>query len=128
MWASCRSALGPQVVAIALIGLGVTGCSDSDRFVNPFASDNSSRNEVTGSVPPGGSGRIESRPMPQPGGNSGEGTSGGGRGMGSFRPGNGDITGTVTPAAPPPKWTWEGGKPIVVAPGENLETISRRYG
>jgi murein DD-endopeptidase MepM/ murein hydrolase activator NlpD len=128
MWASRRSALGPQVVAIALIGLGVTGCSDSDRFVNPFASENPSRNEVTGSVPPGGSGRIESRPMPRPSGNSGEGTSGGGRGMGSYQLGNSDITGTVTPAAQPPKWTWEGGKPIVVAPGENLEAISRRYG
>jgi murein DD-endopeptidase MepM/ murein hydrolase activator NlpD len=28
----------------------------------------------------------------------------------------------------PPKWTWEGGKPIIVAPGETLETISRRHG
>ena len=122
MCVSRRSAFGPQVVAIALIGLGVAGCTDSDRFTNPFASDNS-RNEVTGSVPPGGSGRIESRPMPHPAGNYAEGTSGGGRGMGSYQPGSGDITGTV-----PPKWTWEGGKPIIVAPGETLETISRRHG
>ena len=123
MCVSRRSAFGPQVVAIALIGLGVAGCTDSDRFTNPFASDNS-RNEVTGSVPPGGSGRIESRPMPHPAGNYAEGTSGGGRGMGSYQPGGGDITGAVTP----PKWTWEGGKPIIVAPGETLETISRRQG
>jgi len=126
MWALRQSALGPQVVAIALMGLGVAGCSDSDRFVNPFASDNSSRSEVTGSVPPGGSGRVESRPMPRLGGSSGEGSSGGGRGMGSYQAANSDITGAVGPARP--KWTWEGGKPIIVAPGENLETISRRYG
>ena len=122
-----RPAFGPQVVAIALIGLGVAGCSDSDRFANPFASDNS-RNEVTGSSPPGGSGRVESRPLPHLAGNSHEGISGGGRGMGSYQPGNGDVTGTLGPAAPPPKWTWEGGRPIIVASGENLETISRRYG
>jgi murein DD-endopeptidase MepM/ murein hydrolase activator NlpD len=123
MWASRRSAFGPQVVAIALIGLGVASCTDSDRFVNPFASDYASRNEVTGSVPLGGSGRVDSRPIAHLNGNSEEGTSGGGRGMGSYQPGNGDVTGTV-----PPKWTWQGGKPIIVAPGETLETISRRYG
>jgi murein DD-endopeptidase MepM/ murein hydrolase activator NlpD len=123
MWASCRSAFGPQVVAIALIALGVAGCTDSDRFVNPFASDNASHNEMTGSVPPGGSGRVDSRPIAHLDGNSGEGTSGGGRGMGSYQSGDADITGTV-----PPKWTWEGGKPIIVAPGETLDTISRRYG
>ncbi len=123
MCVSRRSAFGPQVAAIALIGLGVASCTDSDRFTNPFASDNS-RNEVTGSVPPGGSGRVESRAMPHPAGNYAEGTSGGGRGMGSYQPASGDITGAVTP----PKWTWEGGKPIIVAPGETLETISRRHG
>ncbi len=125
MWAVRRSAFGPQVVAIALIGLGIASCTDTDRFVNPFASDSSSRNEMTGSVPPGGSGRVDSRPIAHLNGNSGEGTSGGGRGMGSYQPGNGDVTGRVAPAT---KWTWEGGKPIIVAPGETLETISRRYG
>ncbi len=126
MCALRRLAFRPQVVAIALIGLSVASCSDSERFVNPFASDNSSRNEVTGSLAPGSSGRVESRPIPRLAGNSGEGTSGGGRGMGSYQPGNSDITGTAAPL--PPKWTWEGGKPIIVAPGESLETISRRYG
>lgn len=44
--------------------------------------------------------------------------------MASYQPG--DVTGSV-PKAPPPSWTWEGGTAIVVAPGETLETISRRH-
>jgi murein DD-endopeptidase MepM/ murein hydrolase activator NlpD len=48
--------------------------------------------------------------------------------MGSYQPGSGDVTGSLPPAAPPPpRFTWEGGTPITVAPGETLETISRRY-
>ena len=117
MCALRRLAFGPQVVAIALIGLSAASCSnDSGRFSGLFASDNPSRNEPTGSAPPGASGHVDSGPMPHLAG--GEGTSGGGRGMGSYQPGNGEITGTLRPAAT--KWTWEGGKPIVVAPGENL--------
>jgi murein DD-endopeptidase MepM/ murein hydrolase activator NlpD len=123
MWALRGSAFGPQVVAIALIGLAVASCTDSDRFTNPFASGNSSHGEMTGSVPQGGSGRVDSRPMPYLNGNAGEGSAGSGRGTGSYQ--NGEVTGAVSPAA---KWTWEGGKPIIVAPGETLETISRRYG
>ena len=128
MCASRRSALGPRVVAIALIGFGAASCSsDSGRLSDIFGSDNSSH-EVTGSIPPGANGRVESRPMPHLAGREGEGTSGGGRGMGSYQPGT-EVTGAITPAAPPPPtWTWEGGKPIIVAPGETLEVISRRYG
>ncbi len=127
MSASRRSAVGPQVVAIALIGLGTASCSnDSGRFSDIFASDNSSRNEVTGSIPQNASaGHVDGRPMPRIAGNAGEGTSGGGRGMGSYQPGNSEITGSLPPAA---AWTWEGGRPITVAPGETLETISQRYG
>ncbi len=46
--------------------------------------------------------------------------------MGSYAPDHTDITGSLRP--PPPAWTWQGGTPIVVRPGETLETISRRYG
>jgi murein DD-endopeptidase MepM/ murein hydrolase activator NlpD len=125
MCPSRRSVFGPQLVAIALIGLGTASCSsDSGRFSNPFNSDNS----VTGSIPQN-SNSVESRPLPHLASNSGEGTSGGGRGMGSYQPGNGDVTGALPPAAPPPPaWTWEGGTPITLAPGETLETLSRRYG
>jgi len=48
--------------------------------------------------------------------------------MGSYQPGNAEITGSVPAAPPPPTWTWEGGTPITVAPGETLESIARRHG
>jgi len=122
MCASRRSAVWPQVVAVALMGLGAAGCTDSSRFSDfdrPFGGD------VTGSVPPSGN-RVESHALPRL--NGGDGVSGGGRGMGSFQPGNGDVTGSLPPPAPPPpRFTWEGGTAITVAPGDTLETISRRY-
>jgi murein DD-endopeptidase MepM/ murein hydrolase activator NlpD len=47
---------------------------------------------------------------------------------GSYQPPNPEITGTTRPMAPPPvEWTWEGGTPIIVSPGETLETIARRH-
>jgi len=108
------------------MGLGAASCSDSGRF-SDFGSDGSSRGEVTGSIPQGGN-RVESHPLPHLASNAGEGTSGGGRGMGSYQPGNNDVTGSLPAAPPPPSFSWEGGTPIIVAPGESLETISRRYG
>jgi murein DD-endopeptidase MepM/ murein hydrolase activator NlpD len=123
MCASRRSAVWPQVVAVALMGLGAAGCTDSSRFAD-FDSDRP-RGEVTGSVPQPGN-RVESRALPR----LGDGVSGGGRGMGSYQPGSGDVTGSLSsapPPPPPPRFTWEGGTPITVAPGETLETISRRY-
>jgi murein DD-endopeptidase MepM/ murein hydrolase activator NlpD len=128
MCASRRLAVGPQLVVIALIGLGAAGCSsDSGRFPpDLFSSDNSSRNEVTGSIPQG-SNHVDIRPLPHLAGT--DGTSGGGRGMGSYQPGNSEVTGSLPPAAPPPPaWTWEGGTAVTLAPGETLETLARRYG
>src|SRR5262249_33819162 len=122
MCASRRSAVWPQVVAVALMGLGAAGCTDSSRFAD-FDSDRP-HGEVTGSIPPRPN-RVESRSLPHLGG---DGVSGGGHGMGSYQPGNGDVTGSLPPAAPPPpRFTWEGGTPIAVGPGDTLETISRRY-
>jgi murein DD-endopeptidase MepM/ murein hydrolase activator NlpD len=122
-----RSAVWPRVVAVALMGMGAAGCSgDSGRF-SDFSSDRPSRGEVTGSVPQGAN-RVESHALPHLASNAGEGTSGGGRGMGSYQPGNSDVTGSLPPAPPPPSFTWEGGTPITVAHGDTLETISHRYG
>jgi murein DD-endopeptidase MepM/ murein hydrolase activator NlpD len=122
MCASRRSAVWPQVLAVALMGLGAAGCTDSSRF-GEFDSERP-RGEVTGSISQPGN-RVESRALPR----LGDGVSGGGRGMGSYQPGNGDVTGALPPSAPPPppRFTWEGGTPITVAPGETLETIARRY-
>jgi murein DD-endopeptidase MepM/ murein hydrolase activator NlpD len=126
MCASGRSAVWPQVLAIALMGLGAAGCTDASRF-SDFDSDRP-RGDVVGSAPPASS-RIESRPLPRV---SGDGVSGGGRGMGSYQPGSsGEVTGSLPPSAPPPppppRFTWEGGTAVTVGPGESLETISRRY-
>jgi murein DD-endopeptidase MepM/ murein hydrolase activator NlpD len=120
-----RSAVWPQVVAIALMGMGAAGCADSSRF-SDFSDRPPPRGEVTGSVAQN-SGRVESRALPHLASDTGEGMSGGGRGMGSYQPG-GDVTGSLPPAPPPPTFTWEGGTPIVVARGDTLETLSHRYG
>ena len=129
MYASRCLALGPRVVAIALIALGTASCSsDSGRLSDIFGSDNNSSREATGSIPQGANGGVESRPMPHLAGPNGEGTSGGGRGMGSYQPGNAETTGSLTSASPPPHLDLGGRQPIVVARGETLESISRRHG
>jgi murein DD-endopeptidase MepM/ murein hydrolase activator NlpD len=126
MCASRSSAGWPQMVAISLIGLGLASCSaDSGRFSDVFGADSAPHGEMTGSIPPSGD-RVESHPLPHLAGN--DGSSGGGRGLGSYQPGGGDVTGSLPAAPPPPSFTWEGGTPITVAPSETLETISRRYG
>ena len=130
MCASRRSALWPRMVAVSLIGLGVANCSsDSGRLSNILGSNSASRNDTTGSIPQSTpAGHVESRPLPHLAGAEPQGSSGGGQGMASYQPGNTEITGSVPAAPPPPTWTWEGGTPITVAPGETLETISRQHG
>src|SRR5580698_3475831 len=131
MSASRRLAIWPQLVAISLIGLGAASCSsDSGRFGDIFGSNNPppARNDVTGSIPQNNSGRVESKPLPHLAAAE-DGTSGGGHGMGSYQPGNPEVTGSIPPPPPPPpKWTWEGGTPITVRPGETLEMIGREHG
>ena len=124
-----RSATWPQLVAISLIGVSAASCSaDSGRFSEGFGSNNSSsRSDVTGSIPQTApANHVESRPLPHLA-TADDGSSGGGRGMGSYQP-NGDVTGSIPAAPPPPAWTWEGGTPITVGPGETLEGIARQHG
>jgi murein DD-endopeptidase MepM/ murein hydrolase activator NlpD len=130
MCVSRRSAWGPQLVAISLIGLGVAGCSaDSGRFNEGFGppASTAQRSDVTGSIPQSTpANHIESRPLPNIA-SADNGSSGGGRGMGSYQPA--DVTGSIKPAAPPPPaWTWEGGTPVIVRPGETLDMIAREHG
>jgi murein DD-endopeptidase MepM/ murein hydrolase activator NlpD len=138
----------PRAAALTLTAIGIAGCSaDSLRFNdNPNA-----RVETTASIPsaqPAPAGRVESRPLPpataQAGpppsanmpatGPAGTGTSGGGRGMASYTPGNNpahatDVTGSVAPkSASSGHWSLEGGTSVTVAPGETVESISRRHG
>jgi murein DD-endopeptidase MepM/ murein hydrolase activator NlpD len=109
--------------------LGVANCSgDSGRLPNMFGSNSSSRNDTTGSIPQSTpSGHVESRPLPHLAGAEPQGSSGGGQGMASYQP-NSEVTGSLPAAPPPHTWTWEGGTPITVAPGETLEMISRQHG
>jgi murein DD-endopeptidase MepM/ murein hydrolase activator NlpD len=132
MWASRRSASWPQLVAISLIGLGVASCSaDSGRFHEGFGSNSpqpAARSDVTGSIQTAPANHIDSQPLPHLG-SADDGTSGGGRGMGSYQASNGEVTGSVAPAPPPPPaWTWEGGTPVTVEPGETLDMIAHRHG
>jgi len=126
MCALGRSANWPQLVAISLIGLSAASCSaDSGRFGEGFGpSSTATRSDVTGSIqqPPPPS-HVESHPLPHLA-TADDGTSGGGRGMGSYQ--GGEITGSTAP--PPPAWTWEGGTAITVAPGETLDSIAHQHG
>jgi murein DD-endopeptidase MepM/ murein hydrolase activator NlpD len=131
MCVSRWSANWPRLVAISLIGIGVASCSaDSGRFNEGFGSNNppAARNDVTGSIQSAPANHIESRPLPHLG-SADDGTSGGGRGMGSYQPARNDVTGAIAPPPPPPPaWTWEGGTPIIVEPGETLDMIAHRHG
>src|SRR5271170_1538555 len=128
MCASRNSAGWPKVVVISLIGFGLASCSsDSGRFAEFFGADTASHSDATGSIPQN-SNNVETHPLPHLAGNSRDGSSGGGHGMGAYQPGGGDVTGSLPAAPPPPAFTWEGGTPVTVAPGETLDTISRKYG
>jgi murein DD-endopeptidase MepM/ murein hydrolase activator NlpD len=112
------------------MALGAAGCSgDSGRFGDIFGS-NSARNDTTGSISQHApTGHVDSQPLPHLGSAAPQGSSGGGQGMASYQP-NSEVTGSIAsapPPPPPPVWTWEGGTPVTVAPGETLETISRRH-
>jgi murein DD-endopeptidase MepM/ murein hydrolase activator NlpD len=120
-------AIWPRLVAVSLIGLGAASCSsDSGRFGDGWGSG-PSRTDTTGSIPQQSHpvARVESQPLPRLT-SADPGMSGGGRGMGSYEP-NSEVTGSIAAAPPPPTYSWEGGTPIVVEPGESLETMSRRY-
>jgi murein DD-endopeptidase MepM/ murein hydrolase activator NlpD len=130
-----------------LTAIGIAGCSaDSLRFNdNPNA-----RVDTTASIPsaqPAPAGAVESRPLPPataqagppPSANMPAGTSGGGRGMASYTPGNNpahasapaaDVTGSVAApkSAASGHWSLQGGTSVTVAPGETVESISRRHG
>jgi murein DD-endopeptidase MepM/ murein hydrolase activator NlpD len=140
-----------RVVAIALVALGMVGCSsevtrfDDNPFKDPFK--DAPPREVTGSAPgvqSAPSGRIETQPLPQTqsyqalpppsdpyrqSATPAPGISGESIGMGSYSPTPtppSDITAAIRPAGS--HWAWDGGTAITVAPGETLDSLSRRYG
>jgi murein DD-endopeptidase MepM/ murein hydrolase activator NlpD len=133
----------PHVALFALVGMATAGCSSSARFdSNPFASNRSAApQETTGSIAPRSSStaRVESQPLPAPSRPAtvaaNGGTAVGAQGLGAYRPGSPEVTGSITaPRAPAPApvptghWTWDGGSPVTVASGETVEMIARKYG
>jgi murein DD-endopeptidase MepM/ murein hydrolase activator NlpD len=137
----------PRFAAVACTAIALAGCSDSARFSNGlFASNSRSAApsaEVTGSVQRAPAPRVEARALPAPGATYGAptpsrpatvtaGSAYGAGGLGAYRPNHSsEVTGSVRPQMPPPPsagWTWEGGQPVTIGAGENIETISRKYG
>lgn len=150
---SIHSLARPRVAVLALIGLALTGCSNSSRFDTPYASNNRQtaphQPEYTGSVAkrPAPRGTIVAQPLPTPSapatvasGSGGYAT--GAQGLGAYRPGqqasaqttpqNSDVTGSVVTQPAQPRqsgsWTWDGGAPVTVGYGETVEMIARRHG
>ena len=133
-----RSRLWLRVAVPALLGITVAGCADSARFdSNPYASnDRTPPQETTGSISsrPAYS-RVKSQPLPAASrpatvaANGGVTT--GAQGLGAYRPGTSEVTGSVTAHRAPAlagHWTWDGGSPVTVSSGETIESIARKYG
>jgi len=142
-----RSYRLPRFAAVACAAIALAGCSDSARFSNGlFASNTRSAApsaDVTGSVQRAPTPRVEAHALPAPGSTYSApapsrpatvaaGSASGASGLGAYRPSHSsDVTGSVSQQLPPPPsagWTWEGGQPVTVGQGENIETISRKYG
>jgi murein DD-endopeptidase MepM/ murein hydrolase activator NlpD len=130
-----RSRTWLWLAAFAAIAVGTAGCGpDSTRFneslfTNPFAAPSpTAATDVTGSVAPPPAhpaGHVDVRPLPPPP----TGAALPQPPSASFRP------------APPPSaaaaavsrpggagWEWDGGTPIIVASGETIDTLARKYG
>lgn len=127
MGAALRWAIWPQVVAMSVIGLAAASCTDTERFTSLMGPGQAARSDTGGGVPQGAPGavpqgapapaapsdRVDGRPMPPIGGGAGGGS---------------EITGAVpAPAPTPASWTRVGGRPIVVARGETLDALARKY-
>ena len=121
------------------MGVAAAGCSNSARFDSGlFASNRQApppQQETTGSIAsrPASSGRIESQQLPAPSRPATVAANGGvahgAQGLGAYRPGSSDVTGSVAARpAPTGHWTWDGGSPVTVGYGESIETIARKYG
>ena len=132
MCALRHSAIWPQLVAISLIGLWAAGCSaDSGRFGEGFSSSSSRRRRAAMSPArfrrprrQATSKAVRCRTLPAP-------TMARRAAAAAWAP----ISQTAkSPARSPPHrrrrrvWTWEGGTPITVGPGETLETHRAAHG
>src|SRR5262245_4486389 len=138
-----------RLAVMGFLAVGFAGCSaDTSRFSspigNPFASKSSAPAEATGAVQPAPTSQISSQSLPPPPNASrpatvaATGVSGGGSGFGSYNPPAApaaqaplppahDVTGSVTRQSAAAAPHAPAGNVHVVAPGETLMAISRRY-
>jgi murein DD-endopeptidase MepM/ murein hydrolase activator NlpD len=132
-----------RIAILATISIAAVSCSsDTARFnSNPFRSqaqppsNQSSSNEVTGSVASQKQSAVQSAPLPPPTASAPGtrpvvvGTAGGSKGMASYEPARNDITGSVQQSATAkPGWNWGGGTAITVQKGDTIDGLVTRYG
>jgi murein DD-endopeptidase MepM/ murein hydrolase activator NlpD len=126
-----RSRAVSRLALMAAFAAGLAGCSsDFSRLgESQWAGKPQASNDVTGSVQPAPTHKVETSALAAP-------SYGGGGGIGTYHPpARPEVTGSVQtsshprqPAQPPQNWSWDGGTAIVVAQGETIDTISRRHG
>jgi len=120
-----------RLALLAAFAAGLAGCSsDFSRFEGQhWAGKPQAGNEVTGSVQPAPSHKVEHSALPAP-------SYGGSAGVGANQPpARQEVTGSLNtssyPRQPAPaaqNWSWDGGTAIIVAQGETLDSIARRHG
>jgi len=132
-----RSRIWLRVAVPALMGIAAAGCSNSARFDSDPFNDTAQapRQEVTGSITPRPTSRVEAQPLPapsRPATVAASGVSTGAQGLAAYRPSAPEYTGSVSERREPPPptghWTWDGGSPVTVASGETFESLGRKYG
>ena len=118
-----------RLALMAAFAAGLAGCSsDFSRFEGQhWAGKPQASNDVTGSVQPAPSHKVEQSALPAP-------TYGGSAGA-SQPPARAEVTGSVNTSSYPRQqqqqqqnWSWDGGTAIIVAQGETLDSIARRHG
>jgi murein DD-endopeptidase MepM/ murein hydrolase activator NlpD len=131
----------PRYLILAAVGVSAAGCADSARFdSSPYTQRSAPQSEVTGSIAARPTPRVEAQPLPPPAAQP-AGVASGAQGLGTYRPQTRvpEYTGSVAvnrpapapapaPVQPQGRWTWDGGSPVVVAQGETLEIVARKYG
>jgi len=120
-----------RLALMAAFAAGLAGCSsDFSRFQGQqWAGKPQASNDITGSVQPAPSHKVEHSALPEP-------SYGGSAGVGGYQaPARQEVTGSVNtssyPRQPAPaaqNWSWDGGTAIIVAQGETLDSIARRHG
>jgi murein DD-endopeptidase MepM/ murein hydrolase activator NlpD len=134
---SLRSCHWPRFAILAVVGVTAAGCADSGRFNT--ASSRTPPGEVTGSISSRPSSHVQAQAPPPPTPSRPysvpAGVSSGAGGLAAYRPAQSrapEYTGSVPVAHEAPKpaghWTWNGGMPVVVARGDTIESVARRYG